>query len=388
MGCKGSAFSCCWERWQLSAKLDLQDGKNIAIISDKQSGLVKAIHEIIPQAEHRQCARHIMDNWKRNSHDIELQRLFWKIARSYTVGEFGGHIEALRSYNPSAYDSLLKTNPRRWSRAFFRIGSCCNDNLNNLSESFNRTIRQARRKPLLDMLEDIRRQCMVRNEKRYVIAGRLKTRFTKRAHAEIEKMIVGSQFCERWMARHNKHEIRCGDVKVCVDMSDRTCGCRKWQMTGIPCVHAASVIIGKKEKVEDYVVEWYTTRMWQLTYADGIAPVQGNLLWPRVNRLGVLPPPWRRGNPGRPSNHARRKSQFESATKLSRVNRVMTCSNCKQEGHNKQACTNQRVATPPRRRRVRPRKVQEPRVILFGQGQPLQGETSQGASQPLQGETS
>ncbi|XP_010501825.1 PREDICTED: uncharacterized protein LOC104779135 [Camelina sativa] len=243
-----------WFLRQLSAKLDLQDGKNIAIISDKQSGLVKAIHEIIPQSEHRQCARHIMDNWKRNSHDMELQRLLWKIARSYTVGEFGGHMEALRSYNPSAYDSLLKTNPRTWSRAFFRIGSCCNDNLNNLSESFIRTIRLARRKLLLDML---------------------KTRFTKRAHAEIEKMISRSQFCEKWMARHNKHEIRCGDVKVCVDMSDRTCGCRK---SGIPCVHAASVIIGKKEKVEDYVVEWYITRMWQLTYADGIAHVQGKLL--------------------------------------------------------------------------------------------------------------
>ena len=25
-------------------------------------GLVKAVHTILPQAEHRQCARHIMDN--------------------------------------------------------------------------------------------------------------------------------------------------------------------------------------------------------------------------------------------------------------------------------------------------------------------------------------
>ncbi|XP_010462193.2 PREDICTED: receptor-like protein 12 [Camelina sativa] len=144
------------------------------------------------------------------------------------------------------------------------------------------------------MLEDIRRQCMVRNEKKYVIAGRLKTRFTKRAHAEIEKMIDGSMFCERWMARHNKHEIKFGDVTVSVDMNDNTCGCRKWQMIGIPCIHDASVIIGKKEKVEDYVAEWYTARMWQLTYIDGIGPVQGKLLWPRVNRIGVLPPPWRR----------------------------------------------------------------------------------------------
>ncbi|CAE5962923.1 unnamed protein product [Arabidopsis arenosa] len=305
----------------LSRTLELQDGRNVAIISDKQSGLVKAIHSVIPQAEHRQCARHIMENWKRNSHDMELQRLFWKIARSYTNGEFQAHMLGLQSYNPSAYEYLLKTNPLTWSRAFFRIGSCCNDNLNNLSESFNKTIRQARRKPLLDMLEDIRRQCMVRNAKRYVIADRLKSRFTKRAHMEIEKMIAGSVVCERWMARHNKHE-----------------------MTGIPCIHAATVIIGTRQKVEDYVSDWYTA----------------------INRLGVLPPPWRRGNPGRPKNHDRRKSLFETATassssntELSRIHRVMKCSNCQEEGHNKQGCKNQTVAPPPRRPRGRPRKDQD-----------------------------
>jgi len=123
----------------------------------------------------------------------------------------------LKNYNPSAYESLLKTNPRTWSRAYVRIGSCYNDNLNNLSESFNRTIRQARRKPLLDMLEDIRRQCMVQNQKRYVIVERLKSQFTKRAHAKIKKMIARAQGCERWMARHNKYQIKCGDMDFTVE---------------------------------------------------------------------------------------------------------------------------------------------------------------------------
>ena len=203
---------------------------------------------------------------------------------------------------------------------------------------------------------------MVRNQKRYIIVERLNSRFTKRAHADIEKMIAGAGGYERWMARHNKYQIKCGELDVTVDMNSHTCGCIKWQMTGIPCIHVALVIIGKKEKVEDYVVDWYTTRMWQLTYYDGIAPVQGNLLWPRVNRLGVLPPPWRRGTPGRPNNHARRKSQFETAsssnTKLSRMYRVMTCSNFQQEGHNKQGCKNETVAPPTKRSRGRPRKDQ------------------------------
>ncbi|XP_023634337.1 uncharacterized protein LOC111829475 [Capsella rubella] len=328
---------------------------DLAIISDKQQGLVKAIHGVLPNAEHRQCAKHIMENWKKDSHDMELQRLFWKIARAYTIGEFNARMEALKQYNPLAYTSLQVTNPQTWSRAFFRVGTCCNDNLNNLSESCNRTIRQARRKPLLDFLEDIRRQCMVRNAKRFIIANRLKTRFTKRAHCEIEKMIAGAGNCSRYLAINNFHEIDENDVTYSVDMDKRTCGCRKWQMVGITCIHAASVIIGEREKVENYVVEYYTQKRWVETYRDGIRPVQGMPLWPRMNRLPVLPPSWRRGNPGRPSTYARRKGRNESSSsstnKMSRAKRVMTCSNYKEEGHNKAGCKHPTVANPPKRPR-------------------------------------
>jgi len=252
-------------------------------------GLIKAIHTILPQAEHRQCCKHIMDNWKRDSHDLELQRLFWKIARSYTIEEFNNHMAELKAYNPHAYDSLQLTSLLTWSRAFFRIGTCCNDNLNNLSESFNRTIRQARRKPLVDMLEDIRRQCMVRTTKRYLIVDKLKTRFTKRAHDEKEKMVDGASWCERHLARNNLHEIFVNNVGYFVDMDLKTCGCRKWEMVGIPCIHAASVIIGRRQKVEDYVSDYYIKRKWLETYKDGIMHVQGMPLWPRLNMLHVLP---------------------------------------------------------------------------------------------------
>ncbi|CAD5320933.1 unnamed protein product [Arabidopsis thaliana] len=327
-----------WFLKKLSESLGLCEMVNLALISDKQSGLVKAIHNVLPQAEHRQCSKHIMDNWKRDSHDMELQRLFWKIARSYTIEEFNTHMANLKSYNPQAYASLQLTSPMTWSRAFFRI--------------------------------DIRRQCMVRTAKRFIIAERLKSRFTPRAYAEIEKMIVGSAGCERHLARNNLHEIYVNDVGYFVDMDKKTCGCRKWEMVGIPCVHAACVIIGRKEKVEDYVSDYYTKVRWRETYRDGIRPVQGMPLWPRMSRLPVLPPPWRRGNPGRQSNYARKKGRYEAASssnknKMSRANRIMTCSNCKQEGHNKSSCKNATVLLPPPRPRGRPSLNQVTLLLRF-----------------------
>ena len=51
------------------------------------------------------------------------------------------------------------------------------------------------------------------------------------------------------MAKNNLHKVEHNNVNYVVDINEKTCGCRKWQMVGMPCVHAASVIIGKKEKV-------------------------------------------------------------------------------------------------------------------------------------------
>ena len=116
----------------------------------------------------------------------------------------------------------------------------------------------------------------------------------------------------------------------------------------------------EKKKVESYVNDYYTRNRWRETYFRGIRPVQGMPLCGRLNRLPVLPPPWRRGNTGRPSNYARRKGRNEVASssnpnKMSREKRIMTCSNCLQEGHNKKSCKNATVLSPPKRPRGRPR---------------------------------
>ncbi|XP_056850420.1 uncharacterized protein LOC130499926 [Raphanus sativus] len=131
-------------------------------------------------------------------------------------------------------------------------------------------------------------------------------------------------------------------------------------MNGIPCIHAAKVILGAKRKLSEFVAPCYTTNQWRETYSYGISPLNGMIEWPQTNRLGVIPPPNRNGKPGRPKNHDRKKGTNEtvSTTKLSRANRVMTCSNCKEEGHYKNTCRKAFVPSSPKKPRGRPRKYQ------------------------------
>ncbi|KAL1193984.1 hypothetical protein V5N11_009655 [Cardamine amara subsp. amara] len=143
-------------------------------------------------------------------------------------------------------------------------------------------------------------------------------------------------------------------------MEAKTCACRSWQINGIPCIHAAKVILCMGRKLSEYVADCFITIRWRETYSFGIKPLNGILEWPQTNRLGVIPPPNQNGNPGRPRNHDRMKSMYEtgSTTKLSRANRIITCSKCKEEGHNKTTCSNETVESPPKKPRGRPKKNQ------------------------------
>lgn len=127
---------------------------------------------------------------------------------------------------------------------------------------------------------------MVRNAKRSVIANRAKTKFTKRTHLRMAKVELKSKDCMSFPAVGPVTEVDYKGVSYSVDMAELMCGCIEWQMTGIPCTHAAYVILKQVKKLADFQ-----------TYSMGISPVQGKKLWPDTGRLGVLPLPWRKGNP-------------------------------------------------------------------------------------------
>ena len=135
----------------------LNDTLNIRI-----QGLIEAVKDILPAAEHRQCARHIYANFKKRFNLAQFENLFWKASKASTVTQFNGVMNEIRQINPAAYDYLTEKNPNSWSRAFFQLGNACDAVENGYSESFNSVLQEARKKPIISMLEDIRLYVMAR----------------------------------------------------------------------------------------------------------------------------------------------------------------------------------------------------------------------------------
>ncbi|KAI3522503.1 hypothetical protein L1887_00335 [Cichorium endivia] len=68
--------------------IDMGEGRGLTLISDQHKGLIEAVKERVPEAEHRQCARHIYANFKKKYSGAEFRKLFWSAAKATTRQRF------------------------------------------------------------------------------------------------------------------------------------------------------------------------------------------------------------------------------------------------------------------------------------------------------------
>nr|XP_009794136.1 PREDICTED: uncharacterized protein LOC104240929 [Nicotiana sylvestris] len=168
-----SGFKAAWaavdketkRTWQwfienLKASLDLKDGKGYIFMSDMQKGLLDAVMNVCPQSYHRYCARHIEANWSKKWNTDEMKKLMWRCSWSTYEEEFKDMLKQLGKVSEDAVRDLLNYPPVTWCRAYFDT-QCKNPMVdNNFTESFNSWILEARHKPIVKMLEDIRVKVM------------------------------------------------------------------------------------------------------------------------------------------------------------------------------------------------------------------------------------
>ncbi|KAL4353017.1 hypothetical protein GQ457_06G019860 [Hibiscus cannabinus] len=342
------AYACveseCGQSWAwfldiLKDDLDIVNSYHISFMSDRQKGLVDAIAELFPHSKHRTCVRHLYTNFK--SEDFNkgkhLKDLFWKAARSTIVTDFKDTLEEIKSVSSKSYDWLVKINPEQWCKAFFTSATKSDMLLNNLCECFNKFVLEARDKPILTMMETIRTKIMQRIAKKQSQAEKCVGPLCPKIQKKLEIM---SELSNR-NAGGQQYQVECGyGNQHVVNMQALTCTCRRWELTGIPCNHAVSVMILTEVRPESHVHECYTKTTQERIYSNFINPIRGPNQWtPQEGCVPILPPPLRRP-PGRP-HKSRRKEADEPAstsTKLSRKYVKLKCTKCGKPGHNIRTC--------------------------------------------------
>ncbi|XP_059428510.1 uncharacterized protein LOC132162269 [Corylus avellana] len=157
------------DSWQWFIAILLEDlygpdgGLGWTIMSDRQKGLGIAVKAVLPHAEHCFCVRHLHANLKAKGYTRKAMKdELWGAARASNVYAFDHHMRNIMSMEKGAHDYLSGVPKASWSRHAFNCQTKSDMLLNNLVESFNAWIKEARIKPILTMLEEIRLQIMAR----------------------------------------------------------------------------------------------------------------------------------------------------------------------------------------------------------------------------------
>ncbi|KAK8624307.1 hypothetical protein V6N13_065654 [Hibiscus sabdariffa] len=101
--------------------MELTNSNHYKFMSDKQKGLVYAIIDVFPYAEHRTCVRHLYSNFKlkNDNQGKALKDVLWKAARVTYMKEFTDAMSKMRSMSDASFKWLQGKDPRQWSKSHF-----------------------------------------------------------------------------------------------------------------------------------------------------------------------------------------------------------------------------------------------------------------------------
>ncbi|KAG6519487.1 hypothetical protein ZIOFF_022981 [Zingiber officinale] len=326
-------------------------------MSDKQKGLISAIEFLFPDAEHRLCVRHLHSNMKHDGFkSLAVKIALWAATKATRIEDFRQRMEELKNIDHNAYEWLAKKPEDQWSKSHFSTIPKSDILLNNMCESFNSCILDARDKPIIEMFESIRNLLMNRFLLNREKAEKWKSQICPKIRDLLAKISMDAAAYSPMKSDEMHYQITRSDDHLdqhSVDLSTRTCSCRKWDLTGIPCKHAVCAIWCKKDNPEAYVHHCYLTDTYRRCYALPIMPVNGPNLWPACDLPPPLPPFYkekigrptklRRREPDEPPTSSQKNATSQKNTaaqnnKLKGAKRCNKCRICGGSGHNQRTC--------------------------------------------------
>jgi hypothetical protein len=75
-----------------------------------------------------------------------------------------------------------------------------------------------------------------------------------------------------------------------VNLQERTCTCRQWDVSGIPCKHALAFITSLDAPIENYFDLYYSVEKFRVAYSQLIPAMPDKSQWPESNHKFFMHP--------------------------------------------------------------------------------------------------
>jgi hypothetical protein len=336
-----------WFLSQLKLALSSSTSRKITFVADIEKGIRDSLREIFAgEFYHGYCLLHLAEKLSKNlkgqySHearDIIVKELY---SAAYATKDqiFEQCIANIKSISIEAYNFIVNNDPHYWANLYFD-GARYNHITSNHGEVFYNWVSEACDLPITHLVDVLRTKMTDMIFRRRAESSQWKTRLTPVMEEKLKKEVLKARSLQLQVVfSHNGgsiYEVRGnGDISDVVDMENGECSCKTWQITGLPCCHAISVLQYLNMNLYDYCLNYFTVDSYRLSYNESIMAVPNmveKLLKSEVTKaaVNVTPPPTRRP-PGRPKLK-------QDGSEGDVVKHKPQCSMCKSIGHNKRSC--------------------------------------------------
>lgn len=321
-------------------EINTENMPRLTILSDRQKGIVDGVEANFPTAFHGFCMRHLSDSFRKEFNNTMLVNLLWEAAHALTVIEFEAKVLEIEEISQDAAYWIRRIPPRLWATAYFE-GQRFGHLTANIVESLNNWILEASGLPIIQMMECIRRQLMTWFNERRETSMQWTSILVPSAERRVAEALERARSYQVLRANEAEFEVISHEGTNIVDIRNRCCLCRGWQLYGLPCAHAVAALLSCRQNVHRFTESCFTVATYRKTYSQTIHPIPDKSLWkelsdpdPNVSQAAevIINPPKSLRPPGRP-----RKKRVRAEDR-GRVKRVVHCSRCNQTGHFRTTC--------------------------------------------------
>ena len=227
--------------------------------------------------------------------------------------DYDANLSELQTYNESLAKWVEENSPKHWAMSKF-TKKRWDKMITNLVESFNAWLKNERHHSIYTfMMEHIIKldgMLVKHKEESKHWKGSIGPKIEQKLMTNITK---GEGYAMS-LFMNSRYSVSIGRVFVIVDLINRTCTCKAWQMSGIPCDHFCVVMQSIGQNVVEFVNEWFTFSKQNLIYNYEFCGIESHNL-PTIGDDGLvrtltgdivfsLKPSCTKRPPGRPRKNA------------------------------------------------------------------------------------
>lgn len=324
-----------WHWFLVQLKYAITTYHKITIVSPRHKGLYEFVPKIFGDSYHGYSLSHLIMDLK-----TELKKGLWSdqvkeaiidgfrgAAQACLVEDFNAYMDRISNISKDVAKWIMSTEPEHWANSLF-MGARYDHLSTDIIEPLCKWILMKDESSAVQILHALLVNTMdifhSRQQASSTWEGSLSPAMEKRLQKETSRSRTLNVVC----STETMFEVRSSTVNV-VNIGSWECTCRKWQLTGLPCMHAIAVFDRVDRSVYDYCARYFRKESYLLTYSEPVQRIPDISHMKFFVPASSYPPPTNRP-PGRP----KRKRINPHKT----VIRPLRCSRCKIVGHNKATC--------------------------------------------------